>query len=75
MQFPKYVFKMGTGKVVNANGLVVAESELVESAEALAALGSGWCDSPVGAMAAAAKKEALPAEPLEVTETKPKKAK
>lgn len=49
MDFPKYVFKRGTGKPVNDAGLFTAESILVESEEALSALGGGWCDSPVEA--------------------------
>lgn len=47
MHFPKYVYKAGTGKKMNDNGLHTAESVLVASAEELTALGEGWHESPV----------------------------
>lgn len=49
MQFPKHVYKHGTGKKVDDNGLHTAESALVNSEDELAALGAGWCDSPADA--------------------------
>lgn len=66
MGFPKYVFKRGTGTKVSEGGLFTAESALVTSAEDLAVLGAGWCDSPSEAAEAKpeAKHEAKP-------ETKP----
>ena len=55
MNFPRYVFKRGTGQDTGG-GRFVAESVLVDSPEALAALGSGWCSSPVEAAAVGAPK-------------------
>lgn len=67
MAFPKYVFKRGTGKQVNESGLFTAESLLVASAEELAALGPGWCESPAEAGAASTleKHEEKPARHVE----------
>lgn len=53
MGFPKHVYKRGTGRKVDDSGLFTAEFEVVRSEEELAALGSGWCDSPVDAGVAA----------------------
>lgn len=50
MEFPRWVYKRGTGKKVDDSGLCTAEAELVHSAEALAALGWDWCSSPVEAV-------------------------
>jgi hypothetical protein len=67
MSFPRYVYKRGTAKKMNADGLFSAESVLVKSEEELAELGPDWCDSP--AEAGEAKQEEKPKE------EKPKKVK
>jgi hypothetical protein len=70
MEFPKYVYKRGTGRKLDDAGLFTAEARLVASPEELAALGPGWCGSPVEA--AEARPEPKPeAKP----EEKPKKVK
>lgn len=51
-EFPKYVFKRGTGKASNDNGLYSAEACLVKSQEELSKLGSDWVNSPSEAAAA-----------------------
>lgn len=62
LEFPRYVYKRGTGKEVEGtNGRFQAEGVLVNSKEQLDALEGEWCDSP--AAAAPAKKEAAPVEP------------
>lgn len=58
MGFPKFVYKCGTGKKLSDDGLFTAESKLVTTAEALAELGLGWCDSPVEAAAKAPEPKA-----------------
>ncbi|MGH8523670.1 MAG: hypothetical protein ACREXY_05475 [Gammaproteobacteria bacterium] len=60
IEFPQWFYKCGTAIALSDDGLYTAEAVLVTSAEQLAALGKGWCDSP--ALAGAAKKE-TPAEP------------
>ncbi len=58
MTFPKCVYKRGTGKAVDDNGLFEAESIVVNSAEELSALPGEWCDNPAEAAAGTSKKEA-----------------
>jgi len=57
MEFPRWVYKRGTGRKVDDSGMYTAESALVGSAEELAALGHGWCDSPVEAGTSSAPEE------------------
>lgn len=70
MDFPRYVYKLGTGVKLNDSGLCAAESLLVASAEALALLGAGWVDSPAAAVAPEPKHEAKAEEKPAKIETR-----
>lgn len=65
MEFPRFVYKRGTGKKVDDSGLFTAESALVKTPEDLEALGWDFCASPVDAAPVANPKQ----------EEKPKKGK